>query len=99
MKKFIKKKKFKIFPDKIIELIGVFELVMEKKQEQQLVEKTTRRQLLQTKAWIPDELALGGITFYELGHKDASCLSEQGLIILQGSFNLASWKNQSIDGV
>lgn len=38
-----KKKKFKIFPDKIIELIGVFELVMEKKQEQQLVEKTTRR--------------------------------------------------------
>lgn len=38
-------------------------------------------------------------TFCKPGHKDAKCLCEQGFNILQGSFNLASWKNQSIEGV
>lgn len=54
---------------------------------------------MQTKAQILDGLALGGIEFYELGHKDAGYLCEQGFIILQGSFILVSWKNHSINGV
>lgn len=89
-----KEEKFEIFPDKISEVKKrVIELVMQKKQEQQLVEQNTIRQLLQIEAQIHDGLALGGIASYEPGHKDDGCLCEQGFIILQTSFNLASWNN------
>lgn len=57
------------------------------------------RQLLLTEARIPNGFTLGGIAFCKTKHKDVGCLCEQGFIILQGLFNLASWRNQTIEEV
>ena len=47
---------------------------------------------------LPESLTLESITFCEPNHKDTSCLFEESFAILQGSFHLAKWKNQDIQG-
>ena len=44
-------------------------------------------------------LTLGDIAFSEPNHKNIGCLREEGFVILQGSFHLAEWKNQNIQGI
>lgn len=69
----------------------------QQQQDQQLAKQKAMRHLLHTKADICNGFALGGIAFYEPKHKDSGCFCEQGFLILQGSFNLASWTNQTIE--